>query len=664
MRRRSAGRLPAAHRIACGPDRVIYPYMSDKITHECGIALVRLLKPLSYYQEKYGSPLWGFTKLFLLMEKQHNRGQDGAGVACVKLDVPPGEPYMYRERCVKTNPLDKIFKTLLSACNAKVETGEIHPEFVDTVKHHFDFGGELLMGHLRYGTSGGYNISSCHPYFRRSSWPTRNLALCGNFNMTNTAELNDSLIAMGQHPIFATDTQALLEKIGFYLDEEHEDLYRTLRTQNLPGSEITRRINEGLDIGRVITRSAKKWDGGYALVGIIGNGDAFVARDPSGIRPCHYFQNDEVIAFASERAPLMTVFDLSLEQVKEVEPGHVVVIKKRGAVSSTRFTEPMPRCSCSFERIYFSRGNDIDIYRERKDLGGHMVDQVIRSVGGDFGNAVFSFVPNTSEVAFYGLMEQLRIRRRDEVKKAIMTASKEGHLTEDLIDDLILRNWPRAEKVVSKDIKIRTFIGQENMRNQLASHVYDISYGSVKPDDTLVCVDDSIVRGTTLRRSILRILSRLNPKKIVIASTAPQIRYPDCYGIDMSELGKFIAFEAAVSLLKETGKADVLADVYRLCRAEVNRTEGAVLTNHVRKIYDPFTPEQVANRIVELVRPKNIEWKGEIEILFQTVDNLHRAVPDHTGDWYFTGNYPTPGGFRVVNQAFLNYFEKSEGRSY
>jgi len=639
--------------------------MSDKITHECGIALVRLLKPLSYYQEKYGSPLWGFTKLFLLMEKQHNRGQDGAGVACVKLDVPPGEPYMYRERCVKTNPLDKIFRTLLAAYNEKVTSGEIHPEFADTVKHHFDFGGELFMGHLRYGTSGGYNMSSCHPYFRRSSWPTRNLALCGNFNMTNTAELNDSLIAMGQHPIFATDTQALLEKIGFYLDEEHEDLYRGLRQQNLPGNEITHRINEELDLARVITRSSRRWDGGYALVGMVGNGDAFVARDPSGIRPVHYFQNDEVIAFASERAPLMTVFDLSLDQVKEVEPGHVMVIKKRGTVTSTRFTDPMPRTSCSFERIYFSRGNDIEIYRERKALGSRMVDQVIKSVGGDFGKAVFSFIPNTSEVAFYGLMEQLRIRRRDEVKAAIMEASKKGNLSEALIDDLILRNWPRAEKVVSKDIKIRTFIGQESMRNQLVSHVYDITYGSVNAgEDALVCVDDSIVRGTTLRRSILRILSRLNPRKIVIASTAPQIRYPDCYGIDMSELGKFVAFEAAVALLKQTGKADVLQEVYSLCRTEVAKPDGAAQTNWVRKIYEPFTPDQISAKIVELVRPKNIEWKGEMEILFQTIENLHIAVPNHTGDWYFTGKYPTPGGYRVVNQAYLNYFEKSEGRSY
>lgn len=635
--------------------------MSDRITHECGIALVRLLKPLSYYQEKYGSPLWGFTKLFLLMEKQHNRGQDGAGVACVKLDVPPGEPYMFRERCVKANPLDKIFKTLLASYNEKVQAGTIHPEFAETVKRHFDFGAELYVGHLRYGTSGGYNISSCHPYFRRSSWPTRNLALCGNFNMTNTNELNDSLIAMGQHPIFATDTQALLEKIGFFLDEEHEDIYRFLRTRGLPGHEISQKISEDLDIARVITRASQKWDGGYALCGLIGNGDAFVARDPSGIRPCFYFQNDEVVAFASERAPLLTVFDLAVDQVKEVEPGHVVVMKKKGTVTSTRFTAPLPRSSCSFERIYFSRGNDIDIYEERKALGGRLSDQVMKAVDNDWANTVFSFIPNTAEVAYYGLLHSLRERRRDEVKKAVLEAAKNGQLTESLLDDLILRNWPRGEKVVSKDIKLRTFIGQESLRNQLASHVYDITYGSVKPTDNLVCVDDSIVRGTTLKRSILRILSRLNPKKIVIVSTAPQIRYPDCYGIDMSELGKFIAFEAAVSLIKERGKTSLLEEVYQLCRAEV-ASGGA--TNHVRKIYEPFTAEEISARITELVSPQNIPWKGKIEIIFQKVENLHAAVPNHRGDWYFTGKYPTPGGYRVVNQAYVNYFDKSEGRSY
>ena len=637
--------------------------MSDRIQHECGIAMVRLLKPLSYYQEKYGSPLWGFFKLFLLMEKQHNRGQDGAGVACVKLDMAAGQPFMFRERCVKSNPLDRIFKLLLGSYQESVDKGIIHPEFADTVKTHFDFGGELLMGHLRYGTSGGYSMSSCHPFFRRSPWPTRNLALCGNFNMTNTSALNDSLIAIGQHPIFATDTQALLEKIGFYLDEEHKDIFRFLRTRGLSGAEMSRRISEELDLSRVITRSATKWDGGYALCGLVGNGDAFVARDPAGIRPAYYFQNDEVIAFASERAPLCTVFDQSVDHVHEVEPGHVMVIKKRGALTCTRFVDPLPRASCSFERIYFSRGNDLDIYRERKALGAGLADQLLKSVGHDWANTVFSFVPNTAEVAYYGLMSALRVRRRSEVKASILEAVRDGKLTEELLDELVLRNWPHGEKVVSKDVKIRTFIGKESFRNHLASHVYDITYGTVLPKDHLVIVDDSIVRGTTLRRSILRILSRFHPKKIVIASTAPQIRYPDCYGIDMSELGKFIAFEAAVALLKERGKTDLLQSVYELCQAEVSKPS-LLSVNHVRKIYEPFTPDEISAKICELVRPKGLEWQGDVEIIFQTIENLHAAVPNHTGDWYFTGKYPTPGGYRVVNQAYINYFEQSEGRSY
>src|SRR5471030_706634 len=561
--------------------------MSDFLSHECGVAVVRLLKPLSYYQEKYGTPLWGFTKLFLLMEKQHNRGQDGARVACVKLDVAPGEPFMFRERNVKSNPLDRIFKALLGQYNDGVSSGTIHPEFTDTVKKNFDFGGELFLGHLRYGTSGGYSLSSCHPYFRRSPWPTRNLALCGNFNLTNTAELNESLTAMGQHPIHATDTQAILEKIGFFLDEEHEDIFRYLRTRGLPGAEISQRISEDLDLTRVLTRASQKWDGGYTLCGLVGNGDAFVARDPSGIRPCFWFQNDEVVAFASERAPLMTVFDLAVEEVKEVKPGHAVVIKRRGTVTENAFTAPLPRTSCSFERIYFSRGNDLDIYRERQALGGGLADQVIKSIGHDWAKTVFGLIPNTAEVAYYGLMSALRTRRRDEVKAAILAAQAKGQLTETLLDELILRNWPRGEKVVSKDIKIRTFIGQETMRNQLVSHVYDITYGSLRPGvDSLVCVDDSIVRGTTLRRSILRILARLNPKKIVIVSTAPQIRYPDCYGIDMSEIGKFVAFEAVVDLLKESGRSELLGDVYRACRDEIDK-KGTV--NPVRRLYEPFT---------------------------------------------------------------------------
>jgi len=637
--------------------------MSEKITHECGVAMVRLLKPLSYYQEKYGTPLWGFTKLFLLMEKQHNRGQDGAGVACVKLNMPPGESYMFRERSVKSNALDKIFKPLLKQYNDHIASGTIHPEFPDTVHKSFDFGGELLMGHLRYGTSGDYNASSCHPYFRRSPWPTRNLALCGNFTLTNTTELNASLSAMGQHPIYATDTQAVLEMIGYHLDEEHVDLYRNLRDDGMPGDEMATHISMDLDLTRVFKRAAENWDGGYTICGMTGNGDAFVARDPSGIRPCFYYQSDEVIAFASERAPLMTGFDLEVGEVKEVTPGHVMMIKSHGTVTEAEFAKPLPRKECSFERIYFSRGNDLDIYKERKALGSQLADQVIKSIDHDWAHSVFSFIPNTAEVAYYGMMSGLREKRRTEVKSQILEASNAGKLTESVLDDLILHNWPRGEKVVSKDIKLRTFIGQEGMRNQLASHIYDISYGSVNPGDNLVCVDDSIVRGTTLRRSILRILTRLHPRKIVILSTAPQIRYPDCYGIDMSELGKFIAFEATVELLKEQGKEDLLEEVYRLCLAEVNDKEQADI-NHVKKIYEPFTPEEISAQIVKRVSPPKNGWQGEIEIIYQTAENLRKAVPNHTGDWYFTGDYPTPGGYRVVNQAYINYYENNEGRSY
>ena len=637
--------------------------MSEFLSHECGIALVRLKKPLAYYQEKYGTALWGFQQLFLLMEKQHNRGQDGAGVACVKFDVPAGEPYMFRERNVEANPLDTIFQSLTARYNALVGDGTIHPEFPDTVKRNFDFCGELYLGHLRYGTSGGYNLSACHPFFRRSSWPTRNLMLAGNFNLTNTAELNDSLIAIGQHPIFATDTQAILERIGFCLDDEHEQIYRGLRNAGLPGAEISRRINEEIDPARVLRTASVNWDGGYSLVGVLGNGDAFVARDPSGIRPCHWFENEEVVAFASERAPLCTVFDLAATDVHEVEPGCAVVMKRSGAPRVERIKPALSKTQCSFERIYFSRGNDADIYRERKALGAGLADQLWAAIGGDLEHTVFSFIPNTAEVAYMGLMSELRFRRRAQVKQTLLDAARAGQITEALVDDLILRNWPRAEKLVTKDVKLRTFISQEKSRNNLASLVYDVTYGVVSPKDNLVCVDDSIVRGTTLRRSILRILKRLNPRKIVIASTAPQIRYPDCYGIDMSEIGKFVAFEAAITLLKERGQVSIIAEVYNLCREEL-RKPAAEPVNHVRKIYEPFTAEEISRKITQLVSPKPNGWQGEIEIIYQSIENLHKALPNHTGDWYFTGKYPTPGGYRVVNQAYVNYFEQHEGRSY
>ncbi len=637
--------------------------MSDFVSHECGIALVRLKKPLAYYQEKYGSPLWGLYQLFLLMEKQHNRGQDGAGVACVKFDMSPGEPYMFRERNVESNPLDKIFQPLVGRYNELLAAGTVHPEFPETVKRHFDFCGELYLGHLRYGTSGGYNLSACHPFFRRSSWPTRNLVLAGNFNMTNTADLNATLTATGQHPIFATDTQALLEMLGHGFDEHHEELYRQFKSRGLSGTEISHRIGLELDPARVLRGVSAEWDGGYTLIGALGNGDAFVTRDPSGIRPCHWFEDDEVVAFASERAPLCTVFHRAPEAVQELEPGHVVVVKKDGTVRSERVKPSGPKAQCSFERIYFSRGNDADIYRERKALGAELADPILAAINRDLENTIFGFIPNTAEVAYFGLMSELRMRRRSEVKLALLEAARLGELTEELVDELILINWPRGEKIVSKDAKLRTFIGQEKWRNTLASHVYDVSYGIVTPKDTIVCIDDSIVRGTTLRRSILRILSRLQPRKIVVASTAPQIRYPDCYGIDMSEIGKFIAFEAAISLLKERGQSSVIEEVYHACR-DYGTSRSREPINHVRKIYDSFTAEEISRKITELVTPRNGEWSGEVEIIYQSLESLHRALPNHSGDWYFSGKYPTLGGYRVVNQAFVNYYEKADGRAY
>ncbi|MGF1678955.1 MAG: amidophosphoribosyltransferase [Candidatus Methylacidiphilales bacterium] len=637
--------------------------MSDPIKHECGVALVRLLKPLSYYYEKYDSPLWGFFKLYLLMEKQHNRGQDGAGIAGIKLDVPPGLPYIFRERNMKRNPLDRIFGELFKDYNKKVSKGIIHPEFVPTVKDNFDFAAEILLGHLRYGTSGGYNISCCHPYFRRSNWPTKNLLLAGNFNITNNADLNQDLIDHGQHPIFDTDTQTLLEGLGFHLDQEHERLYREMKNTHVTGVEIAHEISEKLDLVQIIRNASVEWDGGYAIAGAVGNGDAFAFRDPLAIRPFHYFINDEVIAFASERAPLQTVFDLQGGQVHEVEPGTVMVIKKSGRIIHEVFRPAAPRRSCSFERIYFSRANDLDIYRERKKLGGLLLSQIMEVVDHDLDHTVFSFIPNTAETAYFGLLEALRLNRRRQVHDTIRAARDAGELTDELLDSLILRGWPRAEKVAHKDIKLRTFISQESDRNQMASHVYDITYGVITPEDHLVCVDDSIVRGTTLKKSVINILSRLNPKSIIIASTAPQIRYPDCYGIDMSQLGKFIAFQAAIDLIKERGQEDLVREVYQLC-VQQDKKPDHELKNYVHQIYDRFTPEELSVRISKLVTPEIRTWQGTVRIIYQTIEGLHQALPEHSGDWYFTGIYPTPGGYRVLNQAFMNFFENSDLRSY
>ena len=637
--------------------------MSDFLKHECGIAMIRLLKPLSYYQEKYDTPLYGFNQLFLLMEKQHNRGQDGAGIGCVKLGVAPGEPYMARERTIKGNSLSRIFKGQLKAYQKMVDKGIIHPEFPETVKDKFGFGGEILLGHLRYGTSGVYSSSSCHPYVRQSNWPTKNLMLAGNFTITNEKDLNDDLINRGQHPIFGTDTQAVLEEIGFHLDEAHDAIYHKMRDQNVEGTSIPGIISKELEPVRILQKAAANWDGGFAIAGLIGNGDSFVMRDPQGIRPCYYFQNDEVIAFASERVALMTIFDQPIENVCEVEPGTATVVKSDGKIYSERYTEPKPITPCSFERIYFSRGNDADIYAERKALGGALLEQVVKAIDNNFADSVFSFVPNTAEVAYYGLLDSVRLHRRQEVRDRLLEANEAGTLDKELIDELIMGNWPRGEKIAHKDIKLRTFISQEEGRAKLVSHVYDITYGVVKENDCLVCIDDSIVRGTTLKESILKILSRTKPRKIVVASTAPQIRYPDCYGIDMSELGKFIAFKATVELIKDDGNNDLLQDVYQDCIAQAD-LPSSEMVNHVKRLYDRYTDEQISAKIAELVYPKNVHWEGELEIVFLPVEKMRAAIPEHNGDWYFTGNYPTPGGFATVNKAFINYFENKAGRAY
>jgi amidophosphoribosyltransferase len=637
--------------------------MSDFLKHECGIAMIRLLKPLSYYQEKYGTPLYGFNQLFLLMEKQHNRGQDGAGIGCVKLDVAPGKAYMARERTIKTNPLARIFQSELKRYEKMVKKGIIHPEFPDTVKDHFDFGGEVLMGHLRYGTSGVYSSNNCHPFVRESNWPTKNLMLAGNFTITNEKDLNNDLIDRGQHPIFGTDTQAVLEEIGFHLDEAHDSIYHKMRDQNIEGRSIPGIISKELDPIRILRSATKGWDGGFTIAGLIGNGDSFVMRDPQGIRPCFYFQNDEVIAFASERVALMTIFDQPIENVKELDPGTATVIKSDGSIYSDRYTEARPITPCSFERIYFSRGNDADIYAERKALGGALLEQIVESIDNNFADSVFSFVPNTAEVAYYGLLDAVRSHRRIEVKAAILKAQEEGKLDDALLDELIMGNWPRGEKIAHKDIKMRTFISQESGRAKLVSHVYDITYGIVKPKDCLVCIDDSIVRGTTLKESILKILSRTKPRKIVIASTAPQIRYPDCYGIDMSELGKFIAFKAAIALVKEEGSQHLLQEIYQDCLAQAD-LPASKMVNHVKRIYDRYTDEQISRKVCEIVYPKDTDWKGDLDIVFLTVEKMKAAIPVHNGDWYFTGNYPTPGGFSTLNKAFINYYENKDGRAY
>ena len=638
--------------------------MSDDIGHHCGIALIRLRKPLAHFAEKYGTCLWGFNQLFLLMEKQHNRGQDGAGIGSMKLNVSPGEPFLFRERSTSSNALSEIFREQMIVYQKMVDAGEIYPEFPDTVKQSFEYGGEVLMGHLRYGTYGSYGATACHPYFRKSNWAGKNLMLAANFNLTNVDALNQRLVGLGQHPIFQTDTQAILEEISYHLDAANDTLMVEGEEQGFFGPELSSRVCSELDLPDILQRAASRWDGGYVIAGIIGNGDSFVMRDPHGIRTGFFVQDDEVVAFASERAPLMTVFGKRAEEVFEIDPATVALVRANGEVVIEQIADPADRsASCSFERIYFSRGNDPDIYAERKKLGGAMAPQILDAVGKDFSKSVFSYVPNTAESAYYGLMDELRLVRRAEVKEKLGAAAEAGKVTEELIDELVMDNWPRGEKIANKDIKLRTFISQEAGRAQLVSHVYDITYGVVREgEDALVVIDDSIVRGTTLKKSIIKILSRSLPRKLVIASTAPQIRFPDCYGIDMSELGKFVAFQAAVELLRERKSLTLLDEVYEACKKAL--ANGDSTENHVKRIYSSFSEEEVSAKIGELVRPENWDHQVEIVIIYQTIENLRGVLPNHSGDWYFTGDYPTPGGFRVCHKAFINYYENKDGRSY
>ncbi|MDF3078235.1 MAG: amidophosphoribosyltransferase [Sphingobacteriaceae bacterium] len=633
--------------------------MSDSIKHECGIAFIRLLKPLSFYQKKYGTSLYGLNKLYLLMEKQHNRGQDGAGIATIKLDVKPGHRYISRHRAMGAGAVSEIFEYVQKKF-ADVQAA--NPELLkdpDWLKENVSFTGEVLMGHLRYGTHGKNSIESCHPFLRQNNWMTRNLVISGNFNMTNVDELLEQLYELGQHPKERADTVTVLEKIGHFLDAENQELFDQFKADGLSNVEITHKIAENLDVGNILRRSAKTWDGGYTISGIFGHGDAFIMRDPSGIRPAFYYYDDEIVVVTSERPAIQTAFNIPFELISEIKPGHALIVKKDGKVSEEEFHKPTEQKSCSFERIYFSRGSDAAIYRERKQLGRLLCPQILSAINHDIKNTVFSYIPNTAETAFYGLVEGLH--------KHIKTVQKEQLLNrDDKISDKeleeVLNMAPRVEKIAIKDAKLRTFITQDADRRDMVAHVYDTTYGLIKRGtDTLVVLDDSIVRGTTLKQSVLRILDRLGPKKIIIVSSAPQIRYPDCYGIDMSRMGEFVAFEAAISLLRERDMEGVIFQTYESCKAAKSLGNGQV-HNYVQKIYEPFTYQEISDRIAKIITPKEIN--ASVQVIYQTLDNLHAACPHHLGDWYFSGDYPTPGGNKVVNKAFMNWMEGKNQRAY
>ena len=632
--------------------------MSDALQHECGIALVRLLKPLEFYKEKYGTAFYGIQKMYLLMEKQHNRGQDGAGFASIKFDVEPGQRYISRVRSNASQPIQDVFAQINERINDEMSN---HPEYADNVtlqKENIPYLGELFLGHVRYGTFGKNSIESVHPFLRQSNWMHRNLILAGNFNMTNVKELFQNLIELGQHPKEMADTVTVMEKIGHFLDDAVTDLYQDCKNAGLNKREASPVIAEKLDIARILTRASKNLDGGYAMAGLLGHGDAFVFRDPAGIRPAYFYQDDEIVVVASERPVIQTVFNVPFESVQEIDPGSALIIKKGGEISMQQILTPLEKKACSFERIYFSRGSDAEIYQERKTLGKLILPSVLKAIDQDTDNTVFSYIPNTAETSFYGLVEEaqdfLNQRKNDYILKNRST------LTEQTLQDL-LKVKIRTEKVAIKDAKLRTFITEDSSRDDLVAHVYDVTYGVIKPTDNLVIIDDSIVRGTTLKMSIIKMMDRLKPKRIVIVSSAPQIRYPDCYGIDMAKLEGLVAFRAALELLKERNLYHIVDEVYAKCKAQENFIDAEVV-NYVTAIYAPFTPEEISDKIAEMLSSPEIN--AEVKIIFQTVENLHIACPKNLGDWYFTGDYPTPGGNRVVNRAFMNFYEGKDARAY
>ncbi len=632
--------------------------MSEIIKHECGIALIRLLKPLEYYYRKYGTWDWGLKKLYLLMEKQHNRGQDGAGLISIKLHSNPGKEYIHRARSVKNEPIKDLFSQI-DYQRQKITDKKFDDIKVNWVEENMPFVGEIMMGHLRYGTFGKNDIDSVHPVLRRSNWKSKTLAMEGNFNLTNVDDVFKKLLYLGQHPREYSDTITILENVGHFLDDENERVFRELKEKGYSKKECSPIIQQQLDVVEILREASQKWDGGYVISGIIGHGDAFVIRDPWGIRPAYFAANDEVVVVASERPVIQTVFNISYEDIAEMTPGCGLIIKRNGNISKNIIREKQKNHSCSFERIYFSRGSDKDIYNERKNLGKLLVPEILKEIDYDLENTVFSYIPNTAETAFLGMIQE--IEKYAENKKIDQLLEKQGSLSKDFIKKVI-NNKPKVEKLAVKDIKLRTFITQDNERDDLVEHVYDVTYGIVKPTDNLVVIDDSIVRGTTLEKSIIKILARLNPQKIIIVSSAPQIRFPDCYGIDMAYLDGFIAFRAAVELLKETGKSQIITNVYEKSVNQLKYSEKNI-KNYVKELYKPFSADEISDKIAQIIKPDN--FKPGLKIIYQRIENLHQAIPLHKGDWYFTGNYPTPGGNKVVNKAFINYYEgKMAARAY